>query len=198
MSNAGGFKSLTRYYDMLAGNAVFEPSSFDSIATLSGNGSASQLTFSSIPSTYRHLQIRVLARGVRSFGSEQLYVRANGDGGNNYAYHYLYGDGGSIAAGAQTTANVFLTGEFPAANENANIYASSIIDLLDYTNAAKNKTFRSLTGYDNNGNTGVNAGKVWFNSGLWINTASVTSLTVLSNGAFTSDTRIALYGIKGA
>jgi hypothetical protein len=197
LSNSGGVKSLTRYTAMLAGNTVFDPSSYDSIATLTGNGSASSLTFSSIPSTYSHLQIRLIARGVRSFPGEQLYIRANGDGGSNYAYHYLYGDGAGVSAGANTSVGVFLLGEFPAANETSNIFSSSIVDILDYGNANKNTTFRSVTAHDNAGNTANLAGKVWHASGLWMNTAAITSLTVLSNGAFATNTQFALYGIKG-
>jgi hypothetical protein len=179
-------------------SAVLPVLAYDSIATLSGNGSSSQLTFSSIPSTYTHLQIRLIIRGVRSFASEQLYIRLNGDGGGNYRYHYMYGDGTSAISGASGSGDtVFLVNEIPAANETANIYSTSVIDLLDYTNTNKNKTMRSLSGYNNNGNTGNYVDRVWFGSGLWINTAAVTSLTVLSNGAFTSGTSIALYGIKG-
>lgn len=197
MSNAGGMSTITRYTNMLAGNPAFNPASYESIATLNGNGSLSTLTFSSIPSTYLHLQIRVTARGVRSFSSEQLYVRANGDGGNNYSYQYAYGDGGGVTGGNQTPSNVYLVGEFPAALETTNIFSSCIIDLYDYTNTNKNKTFRSLNAYDNAGNTSNNAGKIWYASGLWMNTSAINSLSVLSNGAFATNTQVALYGIKG-
>lgn len=179
-------------------SAVIPVIAYDSIATLSGNGSSSQLTFSSIPSTYTHLQIRLIARGTRSFPSEQLYVRLNGDATSGaYRYHYVYGDGSNTPAGASGADTVFLVNEIPAANETANVYSTSVIDLLDYTSTNKNKTMRSLSGYNNNGNTGNYTERIWFGSGLWVNTAAVTSLTVLSNGAFTSDTKIALYGIKG-
>lgn len=195
MSNAGGMSTVTRYTDMLAGNPAFIPGDFVSIATVSGNGSFSSATFSSIPSTYRSLQIRIIARGTRAFAAEQLYVRLNGDGGSNYAYHYLYGDGSGVAASGATT-NVFLVNEFPAANENVNVFSSSIIDIIDANSASKNKTMRSLSGYDNNGYVANYAGKSWFGSGVWLNTAAVTSITVLSNGNFATGTSIALYGIN--
>ena len=83
----------------LAGNPVIMPGSFESIATVSGNGSSSSFTFSSIPATYSHLQIRLISRGTRAFASEQLYIRLNGDAASNYAYHYVYGDGSGAAAG---------------------------------------------------------------------------------------------------
>jgi hypothetical protein len=178
---------------------VFPPASaYDSIATSTGTGSASSFTFSGISSAYTHLQIRLSARGVRSFASEQLYVRLNGDGGNNYSYHSFTADGSGIGSAVNSSVSVFLVNEFPAANETANVYSSSIIDILDANNANKYTTMRSLSGYDNNGNTSNYNGTSWFGSGLWMNTASVTSVTVLSNGAFATGTKIGLFGIKGA
>ena len=200
LSASGSFAtSRTQYKSFLTGNAYFEPwapaPSYDSIATAVGTGASSSVTFSSIPSTYRSLQLRVIVRGTRAFAAEQLYVRLNGDSGSNYAYHYLYGDGSGVAASGATT-NVFLVNEFPAANENVNVFSSSIIDILDANSANKNKTMRSLSGYDNNGYVANYAGKSWFGSGLWINTAAITSVTVLSNGNFATGTSIALYGVK--
>ena len=180
----------------LAGNPVIMPGSFESIATVSGNGSSSSFTFSSIPATYSHLQVRLISRGTRAFASEQLYIRLNGDGASNYAYHYVYGDGSGAAAGLNTSVSVFLVTEFPGGNETSNIYSSSVIDILDSNSSNKNTTMRAITAYDNNGNTGSYTGKVWVASGLWMNTAAVTSLTVLSNGAFASNTSIALYGVN--
>lgn len=184
------------YPSMLAGNPTFVDAAYESIATYSGNGSASSFTFSSIPTTYKHLQIRVIVRGVRSFASEQLYVRLNGDGGNNYSYYYFSGNGSGAGGGSNANVNVYLVNEFPAANESPNIFSSSIIDILDTNSTVKNSTFRSLSGYENNRNTSNYAGTVWYGGGFWANTAAVTSLTVLSNGAFATGSSIALYGVK--
>jgi len=65
---------------LLAGNAAFNPSSFESIATATGSGQTS-VTFSSIPSTYKHLQIRIIARdnSGNGGGSGALRLRFNGD-----------------------------------------------------------------------------------------------------------------------
>ena len=188
-------KSGTFSRSGMVGNPVIMPGSYESIQTLTGNGSASQLTFSGIPSTYSHLQFRLTVRGTRSYATEQLYIRLNGDSGSNYRYHYLYGESSSVTPGASGADTVFLINEFPAANETANIYSSSIVDILDYNSPNKYTTMRSLSAYDNNGNPSYQ-GKTWFGSGLWLNTAAVTSITVLSNGPFTSDSSIALYGVN--
>jgi hypothetical protein len=165
------------------------------IAGQNGNGSTSSINFSSIPTDFTHLQVRCYLRGVRSFAGEQVYIRLNGDAGNNYAYHYIYGNGSTTQSSGVASNNVMLINEMPAGNETANIYSVMITDILDWQNTNKNKTIRSLAGYDNNGNTGVISATAWISSGLWMNTAAITSLSVLSNGAFTSASRFDLYGI---
>jgi hypothetical protein len=199
-SASSGFGNKTRYGSMLAGNPTHIPwapsGAFDSIATASGDGSASAITFSNIPSTYTSLQIRVNARGVRAYGAEQFYIRVNGDTGNNYSYHYLLGATGGGGSGYNAGGNVILVNEFPAGNEQANLYTSMIVDVLDYRNTNKNKTFKSFSGHYNNG-SGAADTRVWSSEGMWANTAAITSITLLSNGAFTSASKFALYGIKG-
>ena len=49
---------------LLAGNAAYNPSSFESIATVT-LGSSGAVTFSSIPSTYKALQLRFMAKAIR-------------------------------------------------------------------------------------------------------------------------------------
>jgi len=52
---------------------------------------------------------------------------------------------------------------------------------------------RGLAGQDRNG-----AGQISFNSGLWMNTAAVTTLTfTLQSGSFVTYSQLALYGIRG-
>jgi hypothetical protein len=83
-----------------------------------------------------------------------------------------------------------------AANNTASVFASGAIDILDYTSATKNKTIRTLSGIDNNGD-----GTVQLGSGLCFATpAAITSITfnVQSGSAnFTQYSRFSLYGIKG-
>lgn len=171
---------------------------FESIATVTGNGSASSLTFSSISSDYTHLQIRGICRGTRSFNSESLYIRFNSDSGNNYSYHWAYGDAGGTFSTATTTTNLIQTGLFPGALATSNIMAGLIVDVLDYKNTNKNKTIKAINGYDTNGSgSGADFNNIFFSSGSWRNTNAITSITILSNGAFTTTTTFALYGIKG-
>jgi hypothetical protein len=167
-------------------------SAYESIATV--NPSGASVTFSSIPSTYKHLQVRILSRTTRSDASvDGIYLRINGDTGSNYSWHYLQGDGSSASAtgGANSGA---IVGSYNGADAltGANIFSASIFDILDYANTNKYKTTRGLFGYDSNG-----AGAILLNSGSWRNTAAITSLTFSAEGTFVSGSKFALYGIKG-
>lgn len=171
---------------------------FESIASASGDGSSATVTFSSLPTNYTSLQLRFMCKGTRSFVYESLYVRLNGDTGNNYGSHYIYTDngGGANAVGAAST-SVIYAGWMAAATVSGTNMCTGIVDLHDYNSTARNKTVRVFSGFDTNT---VGAGYSFLNlsSGVWLNTNAVTSISILSNGAFTTDSRFALYGIKGA
>ena len=194
LSNAGGMSSRTRYWSMLAGNTTWVPftptGSFESIATTTLGSTSASVTLSSIPSTYTHLQIRVLG-SMSASGSDDLCLRFNSDTGSNYATHYLVGNGSTASAGSYTSATFTRAGanSMPTAT---NTYGVAIIDLLDYANTSKYKTMRALTGNDTNG-----AGYVALGSGLWQSTSAINSITLYPFAStFTANSQFALYGVK--
>jgi hypothetical protein len=197
MSNAGGFKSLNRYYDMLAGNAAYVPifGAYDSIATTTvGSGGSSSVTFSSIPATYTHLQIRVLARDSRANVATNLVIRFNGDTAANYADHVLYGNATSAVAGADVSQTSTVAMRAAGNNAAANSFGAGVIDILDYANTSKYKTMRSLSGFEDNSD-----GQIWLMSGLWMSTSAVTSINIApTTSPILQYSSFALYGIKGA
>lgn len=189
-------KTLNKYDSFLGGNAYYVPPSFESIATLSGTGSSGTISFTSIPSTYKHLQIRAIARESSGGGSNDTFLGLsfNGDSGNNYATHYLAGDGSSASAsGAGTYPRIF-PGTAAQNSAPANTMAVFVFDLLDYANTNKYKTTRALTGFDKNGSGGIA-----LTSGLWLSTSAVNRIDIYSKDgqSFTTSTTMALYGIKG-
>ncbi len=63
--------------------------SYESIATVNvGSSGSSFVEFTSIPSTYKHLQIRANSRytGYQNSGAA-VYLQFNGDTGSNYSLH---------------------------------------------------------------------------------------------------------------
>jgi hypothetical protein len=165
------------------------PSSFESIATFTGNGTASTYTFSSIPSGYKSLQIRVNALAN---GGGRTGVRLNGDSGSNYNYHALYGFNDAVAATNSATTAAYVAGY--QIGPSATLPTAIITDIIDYTSTSKNTTIRSFYGVEKNFGTGNS--EVGLSSGLWRNTAAVTSITVFCTQNYQSGTSIALYGVK--
>jgi len=179
-----------------ASNSVTPTSanSYESIATANGTGSSGTITFSSIPSTYQHLQIRYIGRVTNADTADNIFVQFNSDTGSNYAWHYLQGDGSSAVAGAASSQSKILAGRVSAATATTEIMGAGVLDLLDYANTNKYKTLRTLSGQDRNG-----GGVIVMTSGLWQNTAAVSTITITNGSAtnFTSTSTFALYGIKG-
>ena len=191
------------YASQISGHLWAPSGAYDSIATTTvGAGGASSITFSSIPSTYTHLQIRGFARSNRTGNSDAIILSLNSDTtSSNYACHLLYGDGTGAYAFAETSSapNNFggmRAGTINAANGSSSILAGCVFDILDYTSTSKNTTMRSLCGFDTNGSPYQ---EIDFSSGLWLNTNAVTSirLSVYGGTGFTQYSQFALYGIRG-
>ena len=180
----------TNYGSMLAGNTAFVDTSFESIATVTvSSGGASNVEFTSIPGTYKHLQVRIMNLGSYA-GNQGLNTIYNNDTGSNYSSHWLYGNGSSTGAGVTANDNIQYFG-FGLWTSEPNV---SVIDILDYADTNKYKTMRCLTGLDRNG-----SGHIYLFSGSWRNTNAITSIKITPNsGNFNQYSSFALYGIKAA
>ena len=159
------------------------PTSYESIATYTATGSVSTISFTSIPSTFKHLQIRYLARCSRSdYTVASLYARFNSDSASNYSGHYLGGNGGSAFAYGGANYSFSPAGVVAGTNVTANDFAAGVIDVLDYQNTNKYKTVRSLAGF--NGNAAGTGDEINLQSGSWRNTNAVSSIDfTLETGA---------------
>lgn len=177
-----------------ASNSVtpVSPSSYESITSVNPSG-LTEVTFSSIPSTYTALQIR--ANVSATSGSTTLRMRFNGDTGNNYTDHYVSGNGGSVTASYDVPVNEIRMLSYTNSGYSQAYLGVSIIDIFDYAATSRYKTIKSINGLDLNG---ADVGYLVLSSGLWLNTSGITSITLKLNGqAFSSNTSISLYGIKG-
>jgi hypothetical protein len=156
------------------------------------SSTTTSVTFSSIPSTFRHLQIRISAKTAQaSTGVDTVRLRLNGDSGSNYAIHGLSGNGSSVSSFAVASHNLIaITGGAVRLNDT-NMFGAAVVDILDYVSTAKNTTVRSL------GGAAASTNSIDLNSGLWMNTAAVTSLTLSAFTDFVSGSRFSLYGLRG-
>lgn len=176
-----------------AGGGGGGASSYELIESNVLGSNAASVTFSSIPSTYKHLQLRIVARGAIASSYEQLNMRFNSDTGTNYSWHWIYGDGSSVTSSTNgPNQSEMRIGQTAGNTTTANTFSAEIVDVLDYANASKYKTIKTLSGKPTTNNF------IELNSGNWRSTSAVTSVTLFASGGnLLTGSRFSLYGIKG-
>ena len=174
----------------ITGNLV--TNSFESIATVTaGSGGSSTIDFTSIPSTYTHLQIRGIARSTFSgTGDTTIFMRFNSDSGANYSWHRLYGYA-SVGGDTSTSTTSAAVGVTARDSEPANLRTPIIIDILDYKNTNKYKPVQGFSCVDTNGGLSI-----FLNSANWRNTNAITSISLYTASNLAQYSSFALYGIK--
>jgi hypothetical protein len=176
----------------VAGASAGASPAYELISTAYGTGSSSTLTFSSIPSTYKHLQLRMVVN--TTLGYEQggsVFLQFNGDtAGANYTFHQLAGNGSGVTSTAGTSQGAVAYSYLSIPN---NAISASVIDILDYASTAKNKTIRNSNGY------AWTSQNISLRSNLWINTAAISSIRIFEGAAanWSTRARFSLYGIAG-
>lgn len=195
--------SISLKYKSKQGNLTapgdVDPGAMIPLATTTLTTTTATVTFSSIPQAYEHLQIRIW--GYNTSGSDRtLWLQFNSDSGSNYRNHWLSGNGSAASAGADSAATVGilpLNANSSQTGFNGDSTKASVVimDILDYTNTNKYTTVRTLGGWDGNG-----GGYAYLASGLWMNTAAISTLyfQLPYSTNFGTNTTFALYGIKRA
>jgi hypothetical protein len=178
-------------HGIIASSALGVSPAYESIASASGTGSSATITFSSIPSTYTSLQIRINGRSDALVDTTYIQVQYNATAMT--AGHYVRGDGSAVSAGA-VNVPMYIAG----GNTTANIMGVGIIDIQDYASTTRNKTGRSLGGWNGN-NAYTTQERLQLGAFMLTNTSAISALSlVLGNGNWTTNSTVSLYGIKGA
>jgi hypothetical protein len=169
-------------------------SGMESIATYALTSSQATITFSSIPATFKHLQVRMLARTDVNGATDNIQIYFNGDTSNAYSRHQFTSDFGSPASATADPDQPLFTGTIGGNTNNANVFGLAIIDVVDYSVSGKLKATKAFTGVDYSTN-----GYMTQHSGTWNNTGVITSVSIAkqSGSNFVSGSRFALYGLKG-
>lgn len=163
------------------------------IASATPTVGASSVRFTNIPQTFTHLQMRYFIRGSDAGGIAFTAMSLNqNEFTTNYSFHIIQGDGASASSSGGANAGGVSSLYSPASTATANVFASGIVDLLDYTNTNKNKVTRTLHGFDANG-----SGQLVVSSGQLLSTGAITSIG-LFNMLFTANCRLDLYGITSS
>jgi hypothetical protein len=175
----------------ISGHLWAPEGAYDSLANVTLSATTASVTFAGIPADYKHLQIRVLARLTAATTRDAILCRLNSDTASNYYSHWIAGSGSAASSNESGSVTSMYTGDITGASSGASMFGVSVVDILDYSNSNKYKVTRTLTGHDQNG-----SGYVWLQSGLWRNTAAVSTITLLSGSNFATYSSFALYGVK--
>jgi hypothetical protein len=153
------------------------------LANITLGSSASSVTFSNIPNTYRDLILVMNAQNNQS-GYDNVYMTFNGDTGSTRSSVYALGNGSSTISGT--------TSAFYAGTINPTTNTVSTCQILDYSATDKHTT----------GLTRGNAATSEYGNGMyasrWASTSAVTSFVLTpQSSSFDSGSTFALYGIAG-
>jgi len=147
------------------------------LATVTLASTATSVTFSSIPATYRDL---ILVINGTASTAENALLYFNGDTtSGNYSWVSMRGDGSSAQSAATTGANI------------ATYYTDRFmfrIQIMDYSATDKHKTRLSRD------DTSAQHARAW--ASRWANTAAVTSMSFTAPaGTFSTGCTFSLYGV---
>jgi hypothetical protein len=163
---------------------------YDSISTQVLTSSTSTVTFNTIPSGYKHLQLRATMM-CDTINNMYLQLGKNSviDSGSNYSWHQLFSNSSQMFSNGNPNGTFGYIGY----NFNPAYPNPSIIDIGDYSNTNKSTTWKALAGTET-GSSGFT--QLW--GGNWTDTAVVDCLRITTGGgSFTANSSFALYGIKG-
>jgi hypothetical protein len=167
------------------------PNTFELIASSTvGSGGASDITFSSIASTWTDLVVKGSLRGSRSDFYDSLDVEFNGSAGSS---RYLYGIGSSGSQGSGTFATrirVQLTG----ATATSNTFANFEMYVPNYTSSNYKSTSIDAVGENNATDSYAN-----LSAGLWSSSSAITSIKLyFPSFNILQHSTAYLYGVKNA
>ena len=171
---------------------------YDSLASVTvPAGGLATITFAGIPTGYQHLQLRIVGRTGSGNPTNYMWLRFNGDSGNNYGLHQLisFGTGSAPSSGFNGVAAFAILERVAGGTMTGGVYGGIIADILDYASSNINKVVRSLGGVD--GNTNNTSGSLYENSNFWLSTAPINNIVCgVETGNWAQDSVISLYGVK--
>lgn len=165
---------------------------FEAIASTSLGSDTSTVTFSSIPGTYRHLQLKIYGRTSHTSSIDRLRYTFNSNTPNDSQTIYSMGSG--IYTNTNTGSNWIYSGDFPGNTAASNTFGVAIIDILDYAQTTKYKTSKFSVGFmDSSGNT-----RVTFGQGTSRLSNALTSIEISTEFAanWKAGSVFSLYGLK--
>jgi len=154
-----------------------------------GSGGAASIDFTSIPSTYTDLCLKISGR--EATGTSLVFtMRINGSTANQ-ATRELRGSGSSATSGTNTIATIDQNGS----GTTASTFGSGEVYIPNYANTSTYKSYSIDSVSENN----ATAAYMRLSAGLWSSTSAINQLTLYaSSGNIAEFSTAYLYGVKNA
>jgi hypothetical protein len=159
-------------------------------AQVVGAGGAASITFTSIPATYTDLVVKLSSRAATG-GAVDVLVQFNSDTtGTNYTIRQIQGNGTSVSSSGGSGNQ---SGTSSGSTDTTSTFANSEIYITNYR-ISSNKNFSTDSVTENNATTAYQT----LRSGIWNNTAAITSISLVHNGGanFAQHSTAYLYGVS--
>jgi hypothetical protein len=165
---------------------------FTKIASVTvGAGGAATIDFTSIPSTYTDLCLKVSARGDLPQVYDSIYCQVNGLTTSIYTRLTVSGSGSSAGSGTSTTTKLFL-GAANGKNATANTFGNAEIYFPNYAGSTNKSTSTDIV-QETNGTEAY----MYLAAGLIATTNAITSIKLsLESNLFLQYSTATLYGIN--
>ena len=159
-----------------------------------GSGGATSIAFTSIPATFTDLCLKLSARDNSASTRSIARVTFNSSA-SSYSSKALYGVNGSTT-GTENGASTYIDWSYiTAANATASTFGNTEIYIPNY--ASSNNKFLSIDFVAENNS--ATSGIIGIATGLWSNSAAITSITLdRSTDSFVQYSTATLYGIKNS
>jgi hypothetical protein len=158
--------------------------SYTPLATVTLGSTASSVTFSSIPATYRDL---IFVVNGQTTANANITFRINGDTGSNYPSVVMVG-GSSATSASGTYSLAYITDQGSLSGSRF----MGTVNLMDYSATDKHKTSLVRSGYRNTSPVDlVEAAAI-----RWANTSAITTIAISTTaGSFAIGSTFNLFGV---
>jgi len=156
-----------------------------------GAGGTTYIEFTSIPSTYTDLLLKVSVRANGGSNTHENYQLDFNGSGANQSYRDIFGANGNVSSG--TTTNYI--NSFPAANATASTFSNAEWYIPNYTSS----NYKPISMDNTSENNGTN-GQDTLVAGLWSSTSAITSIRInnYNGNNFAQYSTAYLYGISNS
>lgn len=163
-----------------------------------GSGGAASIDFTSIPSTYTDLVVKISARCDSTSGfPETVNMKFNSSATTDYTWRSLYSVTATPGSNSETSVGVIRAGNAQAVATTASTFSNTEIYIPNYSGST-NKSISIDATNEANSTTDFVYG-LFLNAGIRSNTAAITAINFsLAVGNFVQYSTAILYGIKNS